>query len=112
MTTTGKPRPIEMGLDTWQNWLFRLARKAEARCVACSAGSSWAGRLPRAQGRRDTGRAMSQEKVDVIRADYEAYMQDDLESLEAIMRDVLDPEVELHALFAERVFTGPDGMRE
>jgi ketosteroid isomerase-like protein len=55
---------------------------------------------------------MSQEKVDVIRRGYAAYRQDDLESLEAIVRDVIDPDFELHAVFAERVFTGPEGMRE
>ena len=61
---------------------------------------------------RDTGRVMSQENVEVVRAVYEAIGRRDREALDAILRERLAPDFKFEAVLTGATYTGVDGVWE
>ena len=55
---------------------------------------------------------MSQEKVEIVRAVYEATARRDREALDAILAEHLAPDFEFEALLTGLTYTGATGARE
>ena len=53
---------------------------------------------------------MSQENVDRMRRVFEAWERDDRRETEALLREVLAPDFELHPLYLDKVYKGVEGM--
>ena len=53
---------------------------------------------------------MSQENVEILRRGFEAWYRNDMETVEALMRDLLAPGFEMHPLYLDKVYTGAEAM--
>jgi len=55
---------------------------------------------------------MSQENVELVRTGFAALRSGDTDRQEALMREHVHPEFELHPLYFDRVYVGVEGLRE
>jgi ketosteroid isomerase-like protein len=55
---------------------------------------------------------MSQENVEVVRRGYEAFVQRDMEAIEAIGQEHLAPDFEFESVLTGQVYRGAEGTRE
>jgi ketosteroid isomerase-like protein len=53
---------------------------------------------------------MSQENVDRMREAFEAWKRDDRPKTEALLREALAPDFEMHPLYLDKVYRGVEGM--
>ena len=53
---------------------------------------------------------MSQENVDRMRRAFEAWQRDDRREAEALLREGLAPDFEMHPLYLDKVYRGVEGM--